>query len=104
MIKSKLGQRLVGLGLFLVGAGFVGWEWYTAFTEGTYSAKASAFFPAFTVLGLGLILFPIDTDKLKAEHGVEQIQSFRQAPPAWKVLIFAAIAAGLANWFAISHF
>lgn len=103
MIRSKVGQRLVGVLLLAVAAGFTAWVWYTALTEGSYYRKAAAIFPAFVVIGLGMALFPIDVDKLRAKHSVEHIQSFRQLPLAWKVLLFVALVAGFGNWYALAQ-
>ena len=103
MIESKIGQRLVGLLLLAVGGGFTVWSWYTALTAGYYYRNAVAFFPAFAVIGLGLLLFPLDVERLRAEHGVERPKKLAHYPPAWKVLFFAAVLAGLGNWLAISQ-
>jgi hypothetical protein len=103
MIRSKVGKRLVGVLVLAVGAGFTAWGWYTALTEGYYYRMAAVIFPGFTVIGLGMALFPIDEDKLRAELGVEQIRSFRQLPLAWKVLLFVALVAGFGNWYALKQ-
>lgn len=102
MIQSKAGQRLVGVLMTTLACGFTAWVWHTALTEGHYR-KAAAVFPAFLVIGLGLVLFPIDVEKLKAEHGVEQIESLRQLPPAWWGVFLAALAAAFGNWYALSQ-
>jgi hypothetical protein len=103
MLQSKIGQRLLGLLLLVLGGGFTVWSWYTALTEGYYYRKAVALFPAFAVLGLGMILFPIDIERLRAEHGVDKPEKFAHYPPAWKVTVFVAVLAGLGNWLAISQ-
>jgi hypothetical protein len=103
VIKSKIGQRLVGLFVLVLGGGFTAWSWYTALTEGYYYRKAVALFPVLAIAGLGLLLFPIDGDRLRAEHGVETPQSLAHYPLAWKVLFVVALAAGLGNWLALSR-
>ena len=40
MIESKLGQRLLGLFMLVLGGGLTIWVWYTALTEGYYYRKA----------------------------------------------------------------
>jgi len=104
VIESQFGQRLIGLLVLILGGGFTAWSWYTALTEGYYYRKAVALFPVFAVVGLGLLLFPIDVKRLQAEHGVRRPQSLAHYPLAWKVLFFVALAAGLGNWLAISQF
>ncbi|HLN26564.1 MAG TPA: hypothetical protein VK395_02400 [Gemmataceae bacterium] len=103
MIRSNLGQRLIGLLAFAGGLGLTGWVWHTALTEGEYYRKAAALPPLLAVFGLGLLLFPIDVEKLKAEHGVEKFESWHQMPLEWKVLLFVALAAALGNWYAIAQ-
>jgi hypothetical protein len=101
MLVAPWLQRIAGLFLLLLGAGFVAWQWHTALTEGGFSPKAAAFFPMFAVLGLGMMLFPIDRAELMAKHGVEKPQSFKHLPPAWKFFLVLAIAAGAGNWIAM---
>jgi hypothetical protein len=103
MIESKIGQRLVGLVLLLLGGGFTTWSWHTAITEGHYSREEAAFFPLFALVGLGLLLFPIDMQRLRAEHGVDRPQKFAHYPLVWKVLCVAALIAALGNWLVISR-
>src|SRR5260370_42329202 len=102
MIRSKLAQRIGGALIFLPGAGVTGWIWHRALTEGYYYRKSAMLFPAFLVIGLGMVLFPIDAEKLKAEYGVEKIQSYRHVPPAWLGGIISALLAGLADLYAVS--
>jgi hypothetical protein len=94
---------MVGLALAVLGAVFTAGMWHTALTEHYYYRKASAIFPAFAILGLGLLVFPIDVEELRERYGVEKLERFEHYPLAWKVLMFVAIAAGIANWFAISR-
>jgi hypothetical protein len=103
VIQSKLGQRLLGVFLLLLGGGCTVGCWYTALTEGYYYRNAVAFFPVFAVVGLGLLFCPIDMEQLRAEHGVDRPQQFAHYPIVWKVLFFVALAAGLGNWLAISQ-
>ena len=77
--------------------------WYTAINEGYYYVKAAAIFPAFALLGLGMILFPMDMDRLKAEHGVDKPTSLAHYPLSAKLIIVLALVAGLGNWWAIAH-
>jgi hypothetical protein len=103
VIESKLGQRLVGLCFLALGGGFTAWSWYTALTEGHYYRRAVALFPVFAVVGLGLLLFPIDMERFRAEHGIDRPQKLAHYPLAWKLLVGVALAAGLGNWLAITR-
>jgi hypothetical protein len=102
-MQSHWVQRAGGLFLFLLGSGITVWAWHIALTEGYYYRKVMALPPAFAVLGLGMLFFPIDAEQLRAEHGVDRPQKFAHYPPEWKVLFFVAVAAGLGNWYAIAH-
>jgi hypothetical protein len=102
MIKSKIGQRIAGVFFMALGSGFTAWSWHTAINEGYYYAKA-AFFPAFAVVGLGMFLFPMDMEKLEAEHGVDKPTSLAHYPLRWKLIMVLALLAGFGNWWAISH-
>lgn len=103
VIRSKIGQRFGGLFILLIGAGYTAWLWYKLHTEGYYHEYAAAVFPVFAVLGLGLILFPMDLDEIKAKYGVEKPESFQQMPLPWKILFFVALAAGIGNWIAMAN-
>jgi hypothetical protein len=103
MIKSKGGQRVAGLFFLALGGGITAWLWYTALNEGYYYVKAAALFPAFAVLGLFMMLFPLDFDRLYAEHGVDKPDKLAHYPLSWKLGLVVAILAGLANWWAISR-
>lgn len=72
MFQSKIGRRLLGLVLLSLGSGVTVWSWYTALNEGYYYTKAVTVFPAFAVLGIGMLLFPIYVEKPGAEHGLEE--------------------------------
>jgi hypothetical protein len=103
MIESKIGQRLVGLFLAVLGGGATAWSWYTALTWGYYYRKAVVFFPLFAVVGLGILLFPIDRERLRAEYGTAKPQGLAHLPLVWKVLLVLAVLAALGNWYAIAH-
>jgi hypothetical protein len=103
MIKSKIGQRIIGLFVLSFGSGFTIWSWYTAMNEGYYYPKAAVIFPAFGVLGLSLLLFPLDPDHLMAVHGVEKPTRLSHYPFIWKVMLVVALAAGFGNWWLIAN-
>jgi len=55
------------------------------------------------VAGLATFLFPIDRERLRAEHGVDSPQSWAQCPLARKVLLVLALLAGFGNFLALSR-
>ena len=103
MIPSQIGQRLVGLGVMALCGWFTVQSWYTALTEGYYYRKAVALLPAFAVLGMGMMLFPVDRERLRAERGADKPLTIADYPLSWKILAGVAVAAGVANWAAIAH-
>lgn len=103
MIKSKAGQRAVGLLVFL-GCGYgIYHVWQTAMTEGYFVKMPAIMLPALAMIGLGMVFFPIDLDELKAKHGVDWPKTFSHYPTIWHVLFFVSIAAGLVNWYLLAH-
>ena len=95
-------QRFVGLFLFVLGLLFTYFGWETAVHEGVYRKFSSMFFPAFAVLGFGLLAFPIDGKKLKEKFGVDKPQTIKQYPAVWKIILIIAILAGILNRYLIS--
>ena len=101
MIESKIGQRIAGLVLFLLGSGGTIWVWYTALTEWYYYPKATAIIPAVAVVGLSMLLFPMDMQKFRAEHGGDTPQKMADYPVQWKVMFVLALLVGIGNWLAM---
>ena len=102
VIKSKLGQRLVGVFLLGLGCYFTYDELKTVVTEGYYH-RAAIIFPAFAVVAVGIIFFPLDYERYKAEHGQESPQGFHQLPDAWKLMTILGIGASLAFWLLLAN-
>ena len=103
MIESKTGQRIAGVVLLIISGGATGGIWYTALTEGYYYPKLAALAPALAVLSLALLLFPLDMEEFRAEHGVDRPQKLAHYPTEWKLMFVLALAAGLGNWLALSQ-
>jgi hypothetical protein len=104
MSRSNLLQRLIGLMvLILCGLGIRS-VWQTALSNGDYSRVAAGLLPVLAVFGLGLLLLPLDFTQLLREENVAMpgVGSNRRVPAFWIFLIFAAMAAGFANWYAIA--
>lgn len=91
-------QRLGGLLLMLVGGGVTAWMWYTTLTQGSYPKKASMFFPAVCVVGLGLLLFPgYKEERLARGEAISQLSGARLLTPRWRVTLVLALIAGVVN-------
>jgi len=99
---TKLQQRVAGLVMTLIGMGFTYWEWLQAIDTGTYHPKAAMLFPAFTVLGLGILIFPISKQELMAQFGIERPQRLRHYPLGLRVFLVLALIAGALDWALIS--
>jgi ABC-type Fe3+-siderophore transport system permease subunit len=96
-------QQLGGLLIALLGAGFTGWSWYTAFYEGYFYRKASMIFPAFFVLGLGMILFPgYKEERIARGEDISQMRGWKLITPRWWAIIVLALVAASANCILLS--
>jgi len=103
VIESKIGQRVVGLILVVGGGLLIAWLWSRPFTGGRAEGMAAGVMPFVVVSALGMILFPLDVDRLRAEHGVSQLSKWRHCPTIWKVMFVFAGLAAVGNWFALSQ-
>lgn len=95
-IKSKMGQRLGGLLVLGIGLYFTYDELKTAVFENHYHRLAIVF-PAFVIIGLGTMFFPLDYERYKAD-GQERPEGFHQFPDSWKLMTVLGVAAALAFW------
>lgn len=101
MIESKAGQRLIGLVLIALGAALTAWTWHSALTEGSYYPALAMLGPMLAVCGPALIVFPLDYERFRAEHGVSKPEKWEHYPTAWKAVLVLATVAGLANFLTI---
>lgn len=58
-------------------------------------------FPALMVMGLGLLIFPVDPQKLRDKWGVDKIESIGHVPGIWWIIIAISILVGIGNYFLI---
>jgi hypothetical protein len=100
-LDPKLKARLGGLLFFATGVGFTAYNWYTAFTQGTYMPKASFLFPVCASMGLSLMIYPITKAESLAKYGSEQMP-LRHFPVGSKIIIVIGFLAGALNWALIS--
>ena len=105
MITSKPAQRLFGMLLLAYCGGCVVWDWHEALHNGDRgNIELNGLSAGLAVGGLGMILFPIDWEKLREEQGVVKVSRFAHMPGEWKVLFILAVVIGVANGIGISHF
>ena len=99
-----LGRGLVGAASRgLSGAGFIGWTWYTSFYEGYFNRKAGMIFPAFFVLGLGMILFPgYREERIARGEDISRLKGWKLITPRWWVILIIALVAGGVNYLLVS--
>lgn len=96
-------QQVGGLFIALLGAGFTGWTWYTAFYEGYFNRKASMIFPAFFVLGLGMIVFPgYREERIARGEDISRMKGLELITPRWWVLLMVAFVAAGLNYLLLS--
>jgi hypothetical protein len=96
-------QQVGGLFVALLGAGFTGWSWYTALYRGYFYGKASMLFPAFLVLGLGMMVFPsYREERIARREDISRLQGWRLITPRWWAILIVALAAGGANYILLS--
>jgi hypothetical protein len=103
MIRSKVGQQVVGAIALVIAGACIFWTWQTATSQGYYDRSAAIMFPVFAVVGLGLVLLPIEMEKQRSKFGDETEQGMAQLPWEWKLLLGVAVAAGLGNWYLLAR-
>lgn len=92
-------QRWGGALIAAGGAAFTAWGWHTLLTAGYYYPKASAIFPAFCVIGLGLVLFPgYREERLARGEDISELSGSRLLTPRWWAILVVALAAGFGNY------
>jgi len=96
-------QQLGGLFIALIGAGFTAWNWRTALNEGYYYLKASMIFPAFCVVGLGLILFPgYKEERIARGEDISGMNGRELITARWWAILVVALVMGFGNYFLLS--
>ena len=85
--------------MILLGGGLTGWTWYTALNEGYYYVKASMAFPAFAIMGVGLLLFPgYKSERLARGEDISQLNGTQLLTPRWWIILVIALIAGFGNY------
>jgi hypothetical protein len=98
---SKTKQRLVGIALLLLGAGFTAAGWYEALTLHHTARWSAALFPMLGVFGLMLLFAPIDREWLRAQYGVDTPASMEHYTLLQKSILYGGAALTAANYLGL---
>lgn len=101
MIESKSGQRWSGVLLLAIGIAGTAWTWYSVRTTGKY-LRMEVVLPGFAVMGLAMLLFPMDVAKFRAENGGRKPDQTKDMPTVWGVMLLFAVAACGLNWWLLT--
>ncbi len=95
---SRQTERFGGLFIATIGAILTIWNWNMALHEGHFYFKAAFAGPAFTALGLGLVIFPgYRTERLERGEDISQLSGLALLTPRWWGVLAIAFGVGLAN-------
>lgn len=97
MVRSMWGQRAIGAAVCALCTTLVAWHWMHPAQQAHVLRAGLFLLPAFAVMGLGLVLFPMDVERLQREHGSDRITRWAHLSSAWRVVLFVMLAAALAN-------
>ncbi|MBP3959319.1 hypothetical protein J8F10_29085 [Gemmata sp. G18] len=100
-VESRLGQRLIGLFLFGIGAFGVFWFWREALRGNEVGYLSAIFFPFATAVGTGNLLFPYDFATQRQRYGRGEARTWEEVPEPMKVFIVLGLCASLINWWAL---
>lgn len=78
------------------------WMHHTNLDKGYIYILGSMLFPALAIVGIGLLFFPFDAEKLKDKWGVENIENIFHIPGEWWIITVIAIFSGVANYILFS--
>lgn len=102
-MEQRTKERLGGAFIAILGAGGTFWNWQRALTEGAYYSKAAMLFPAFAVVGLGLLIVPgYRTERLARGEDISSLSGLALLTPRWRLILVLAIAAGGVNFAAMT--
>ncbi len=97
-------ERLGGLFILTSSIALTALCWYDALTQGYYYPKAAMLGPAFTAIGLGLLLFGgYRSERAARGEDISQLQGFRLITRRWWLLLVVGLSAGLLNWYLLAQ-
>lgn len=95
---SRQKERFGGLFIATIGASLAIWNWYMALHEGHFYLKAAFAGPAFTVVGLALLIFPgYQTERIQRGEDISQLSGAELMTPRWWGILAIALGVGIAN-------
>lgn len=95
---SRQQERLGGLFIATMGTILTVWTWQSALSDGRFYVKAAMLGPAFTVIGLGLLLFPgYKTERIQRGEDISQLSGAALMTPRWWGILAMAMGSGFMN-------
>ena len=97
MVSRRM-ERLGGVFIATLSAILTIWNWHLALSEGHFYLKAALIGPAFTIIGLGLILFPgYRTERIERGEDITQLTGIALLTPRWWGILAISMGSGLVN-------
>ncbi len=97
MVSRRM-ERLGGILITTLSAILTIWNWHLAISEGHFYFKAALIGPAFTIIGLGLILFPgYRTERIERGEDITQLTGVALLTPRWWGILAISLGSGLVN-------
>lgn len=103
MVSRRM-ERLGGVCIATIGAILTIWNWYIALHAGHFYMNAAILGPAFTMMGLGLVIFPgYRTERIARGEDLSQLSGSAMLTPRWWGILAISIGSGLANYGVLSN-
>lgn len=91
-------ERFGGAFIATIGTILTFLSWHSAIYEGSFSIKAGFGGPAFTIIGLALILFPgYQSERIARGEDISQLSGAQLMTPRWWGVLAISIGSGLLN-------
>jgi hypothetical protein len=95
---SRQKERFGGLFIATMGILLTVWTWQSALAEGHFYLKAALLGPAFTTIGLGLVLVPgYQTERLQRGEDISQLSGAALITPRWWGILALSLGSGFLN-------
>jgi hypothetical protein len=101
MVSRKM-ERFGGLFIATVSAILTIWTWHSAIYENYFYLKAALIGPAFTIIGVALILFPgYRTERMERGEDLSQLSGSALITPRWWAILATSLGSGFLNLAAL---